>query len=604
MKKNYILLVVGCLFFLTLTFFSIWWIVLALVFGLGCIVYRIHRNLLNKVEAHKSDLEQELAEKLAQLEKGLRNEKNMRRKIDEIQQSKTVVLNKISHDIRTPMNSMMGMASLLGQTSLNTEQNGYLDTIRNCGREMMTAINDILLKDMLNYSVAGTEKTTHDQTEFGLRNCIEDVLNSFSAKAEKEGIELLCNVGYDIPEQVAGDESRLRQVLLNLIENAIRNTSSGEIIVVVTAKQAMKKEEIVLVFEVKDTGKGMTADKVSKILASFSRPDDSDALHVENIGLGLIISNRLITIMGGKLLIRSKTNEGTSALFEIVVRDAVAVQKRNTPDNSAGLLGKKILLVVNNAANGNILMGQLESWKLSPILAKSEKQALEILSADTVFDLIITDLNLSDSNGIQLAKKVQELFPGLPAILMNCANDEQHQQHQGLFKSILSRPVKLEVLHNQILSALNALDQNILKQHNGSFQLSDKFSEHYPLRILIAEDDLMNQQLAVKILSRLGYKSEVAKNGKEVLEIVSLERFDLILMDVEMPDMDGLEATRMIRLCLEAQPVIIAMTANAMQGDREICLKSGMDDYISKPVELEELVRMLEKWALAGKEKL
>ena len=604
MKKNYILLIIGCLFFLTLTFFSVWWIVLAILVGLTSIAYRVHRNLINRMEALKSEMELGLAEKTEQLEKSFRNEKNMRRKIDEIQQSKTVVLNKISHDIRNPMNSMMGMASLLGQTSLNTEQDGYLETIRNCGKDMVTAINNILLKDMLNYSVGETDKTIPDQTDFDLRNCIEGVLSSFSAKAEKTGIELLCNVGYDIAEHVAGDESRLRQVLLNLIENAIKNTATGEIIVIVTLQQGVKNEDIVLAFEVKDTGQGMTDDKLSKIMMSLSHPDDSDALYAENNGLGLIMSNRLITIMGGKLLIRSKTNEGTSALFNIVVRDSIIPQKRNPLNNFAGLFDKKILLIANNATNGDILISHLEHWKLNPTLAKSGRQALEILSAGHVFDLIITDFKLSDTNGIQLAQKIQQQYPLLPAILMNGANDDQHQEHKGLFKSILPRPLRQNMLYSQVLSALIPQDQNMLKQQNGPFQLSDKFSEQYPFRILIAEDDLMNQQFAVKILSRLGYKAEVAKNGKEVLEIVSLERYDLILMDVEMPDMDGLEATRMIRLCLEAQPVIIAMTANAMQGDREKCLKSGMDDYISKPVELEELVRMLEKWALAGKESL
>jgi CheY-like chemotaxis protein len=187
---------------------------------------------------------------------------------------------------------------------------------------------------------------------------------------------------------------------------------------------------------------------------------------------------------------------------------------------------------------------------------------------------------------------------------MNCPNDEHYQQYPGLFKSILQRPIRQYMLNSQVSAGLISLDQAAVKGQTGNFLLSDKFSEKYPLHILIAEDNLINQQLAVKILNRLGYKPEVASNGEEVLEIVSLDKFDLILMDVEMTGMDGLEATRMIRLCLESQPIIVAMTANAMQGDREICLQSGMDDYLSKPVALEDLVRILEKWALVIKDKL
>jgi CheY-like chemotaxis protein/signal transduction histidine kinase len=601
MKKNYILLIVGCLFFLALTYFSIWWIVLAILIGLASIAYRIHCNLINQIEARTSELELELAEKSGQIEKWLRNEKIMRRRMEEIQQSKTAVLNKLSHDIRNPMNSMMGMASLLGQTSLNTEQEKYLDAIRNCGKKMMTAINDILLKDMLSDSVGETGKAIPNQTDFDIRDCIEDVMGSLSAKAEKAGIELLCDVGYDIPAHLVGDESRLRQVLLNLIENAIKNTTSGEIIVTVAVEPSLKKEDVALTFEVRDTGQGMTDYMLNKIKMSLSHADASDIVHGENAGLGLIISNRLVTIMGGTLLIRSKIKEGTSALFNIVVRNSTIPQKRNPLDNFVGLFGKKILLIVNNSAKRKILISHLEHWKFNPTPAKTGKQALEILSADNAFDLIIMDYELSDTDGVQLMQGILKQYPRLPGILMYCANDELHRENKELFKSILSGQVRQNMLHVQVLSALIPKDQNMTKEQTGFFTLPDKFSEQYPLRILIAEDDQMNQLFAVKILNRLGYKPAVAKDGKEVLEMVSLERFDLILMDVEMPMMDGLEATRMIRLCLETQPVIIAMTANAMQGDREICLKSGMDDYLSKPVELEELVRILEKWALAGK---
>ena len=600
MKKYYLFLIIGCLFFLTLTYFSIWWIVLAILVGLIWTAYRVHLNRINGIDARKLELELELVEKSELLETAVRQEKNIRRKMEEIQKSKTAVLNKISHEIRT----MMGMASLMGQTSLNAEQEEYLETIRNCGKNMITTINDILLKDMLNYSVGETGQTILQQTDFNIRNCVEEVLDFFSSNAEKAGIELTYHFSYEVPEQVTGDEGRVRQILLNLIENALENTVEGEIHIGVTLQESAKKGKIDLAFEVKDTGSGIANDKLKKILLGLSNSGSSPVIQTEEVGLGLIISDRLVKIMGGCFLIMSKATEGTRVLFNIMLSSSIAPSKRNPLEIIPGLEGKKILLVVKNPSNGLILKGHLERWKFNPVLSLSGKQALDILSSDPCFDLLILDLKLPDNDGILLTQKIQQLHSGLPVILMNSPNDEHYQQFPGLFKSILPRPVRQNMLYSQVSAGLVPRDQNSLKEQNGSFLLSDKFSEKYPLNILIAEDNPINQQFAVKILNRLGFKPEVANNGKEVLEIVSHKKFDLILMDVEMTEMDGLEATRMIRLCLESQPVIIAMTANAMQGDREICLQAGMDDYLSKPVELKELVLILEKWALAIKENL
>jgi CheY-like chemotaxis protein len=524
--------------------------------------------------------------------------------MEEIQKSKTAVLIKISHEIRTPMNGMIGMASLLGQTSLNPEQQDYLETIRNCGKDLITTINDILLKDVLNFTVGEAGKTALEEADFNIRNCICEVLDFFSVKAEKAGIELLSKVGYDVPEQVTGDEGRLRQILLNLIENAFKNTLSGEIFIGVTLKDPVRKGEVDLAFEVKDTGSGMTGDKLNSIITSLSNSDSSNTVHPEAGGLGLIISDRLVKMMGGRLLFVSEAGMGTQILFNIIARHSIIAQKGIPLDNMAGLEGKRILLVVNNSLNADILVSHLKHMKLSPILSRSGKEALEFLSREPGFDLLLIDLKLPDTDGIGLSQRISLQFPSLPLILMNCPNDERYQQYPGLFRSILPRPIRQNMLNSQVSSGLILLDQRAVKGQNGNFLLSDKFSEEYPLHILIAEDNLINQQLAVKILNRLGYKPEVANNGEEVLEIVSLKKFDLILMDVEMTGMDGLEATRMIRLCLESQPIIVAMTANAMNGDREICLQSGMDDYLSKPVALEELVRILEKWALAIKDKM
>ena len=266
-----------------------------------------------------------------------------------------------------------------------------------------------------------------------------------------------------------------------------------------------------------------------------------------------------------------------------------------------GFEGKQILIVDDNVTSNAILTNQLEQWKLLPVIATSGEQALEILSQISV-DLVITDLIMPGMDGIELSHSIKSQYPKIPIILLNSLYDERHKKYHEIFSAVLNKPVKQHNLFDTILSELRHRDKSL--SNNGSLhQLPDNFSEKYPLHILVAEDNPVNQKWIKKILTKIGYQCEIAENGKVVLEIVSHEHFDLILMDVQMPEMDGMEASRMIRVCLETQPVIIAMTANVMQGDREECIQSGMNDYISKPVELNELLNMFEKWALLIKEK-
>jgi CheY-like chemotaxis protein len=276
--------------------------------------------------------------------------------------------------------------------------------------------------------------------------------------------------------------------------------------------------------------------------------------------------------------------------------------------NMTGLEGKKVLVIDDNSTNRTILKNQLEHWKLVPILATSGKEALEIVSHDspkesgvlpTGFDLILTDMEMPDMDGIQLAQAIKQSHPALPIILLSSVGDERARRHSDLFFSVLTKPAKQNMLRQQILNCLRKQDKNVLDEKPTKQLLPADFSKHYPLRILIAEDNAINQKLTERVLNKLGYKPEIANNGLEALQAVKQKSFDLILMDVQMPDMDGLEATRQIRLRVSdlGHPIIIAMTANAMQGDREVCMEAGMDDYISKPVKLEILVERLQLWA-------
>jgi CheY-like chemotaxis protein len=309
---------------------------------------------------------------------------------------------------------------------------------------------------------------------------------------------------------------------------------------------------------------------------------------------GLTIATRLIELMGGNLTIDRIPAQGSSARFTI--RVAVGLQSaHNQTDEFNGLEGSSVIVAVKTAHTARVLEAYLRGWKLTPLLAASGKEAIDLL-ANKPAALCITDLNLVDMTGAELVEALKAKQAGLPAILLTAEGMYSGKQPE-LFSSVLFKPLKRDLLEKHILSPLKHRDETSASALSKTSRLSENFSTLHPLRILVAEDNLTNQKLALKVLAKLGFTPDIANHGKEVLEMVSHKAYDLILMDVQMPFMDGLEASRMIRLCLSTQPVIVAMTANTLQGDREECIRAGMDDYLSKPVKFEELVGILEKWA-------
>jgi len=306
--------------------------------------------------------------------------------------------------------------------------------------------------------------------------------------------------------------------------------------------------------------------------------------------------------MGGQIKAAKSENGGTIFTFSLPTAGSIQTGAAAANYSMAGFEGQQILIVDSNLSAANILKNQLEQWKLLQVIATTGKQALEILS-QVSFGLVITEIDVPEMNGIELAQTIRRQYPKIPVLLLNAMNDERHKEHGELFGAIINKPVKQHLLFDNILAQLRHSNKGSEAEQAATKKLSENFSRKYPLRILIAEDNPVNQKWTTKILSKMGYKSDIAENGKIVLEMVGHEAYDLILMDVQMPEMDGLEATRMIRLFLDKQPVVIAMTANVMHGDRQACMQAGMDDYISKPVELGELVNMLEKWALDIKER-
>jgi signal transduction histidine kinase/CheY-like chemotaxis protein/ligand-binding sensor domain-containing protein len=536
-------------------------------------------TIVKREEAEKARLEAELA----------------RQEAERANQAKSIFLATMSHEIRTPMNGVLGMASLLAETSLTTEQQEYTDTIRSSGDALLTVINDVL-----DFSKIESGNLELDYHGFDMRQCLEEVMDVFSTKAAEKGLDLVYQIDYQIPAQIVGDGHRLRQILINLISNAMKFTQQGEIFVEVELL-GMEKGQLDLAFHVRDTGIGIPQDKISRLFKAFSQVDSSTTRKYGGTGLGLIISQRLVELMGGAITVGSQ--EGVGTTFSFTVKTTVSQEpiRQYVHFNTVGNEGKTVLLVDDNVTNLTILKTQLEQWNLRPTLAFTGQQALEILACpEKRFDLVITDMQMPDMDGTQLSQHIKAKHAHLPIILLSSVGDESRKKYPELFAAVLNKPAKQQQLSRVIQSALRPEGTVTIVEAQKSKQiLSEKFAETYPFRILVAEDNPVNQKLAIRVLNKLGYKKiDIAQNGREAIENFAKEFYDVILMDIQMPEMDGLEATKRIRIRKGQNPIIIAMTANVMQGDRETCLQAGMDDYISKPIKLEILMSVLEKWSL------